>query len=109
MTAMAAVICFSCGVEFHVPSEFDTNRRADKADFWCPNGHKQHYLGKTEAQKLQEQLDAKARSLAWTEERLKTAQQERDRNEARRRAEKAAKTVLRKKLYPEEFTKEPKP
>jgi len=39
-------------------------------------------------------------------ERLAEARRERDRNESRRRAEKAAKTVLRKKLYPEEFTKE---
>lgn len=106
MTAMAEVVCCSCGVEFHVPAKFDTNRRTDKADFWCPNGHKQHYLGKTEAEKLREELDAKKRSLAWTEERLAEARRERDRNESRRRAEKAAKTVLRKKLYPEEFTKE---
>ena len=44
--------------------------------------------------------------LTWTEERLAAVRRERDHAEARRRAEKAAKTVLRKKLYPEEFTKE---
>ena len=106
MSTLSAITCSECGVAFGVPDAFARARREDHRTFWCPNGHGQVFLWKTEAEKLREELDAKKRSLAWTEERLAEARRERDRNESRRRAEKAAKTVLRKKLYPEEFTKE---
>lgn len=106
MTVMVAILCYSCAVEFHVPKVFDDNRRQDHGKFFCPNGHSQVYLGKTEVEKLREQLDQNTRTLERTKAMLSVACRERDRKEAQRRAEKAAKTVLRKKLHPEEFKKD---
>ena len=50
--------CCSCGVIFALTADLDKRRREDHGYFYCPNGHSQHYAGKTEAQKLREQLEA---------------------------------------------------
>jgi len=53
--------CCNCGVIYAMPSDLDDQRREDHGTFYCPNGHGQHYTGKTEAQKLREQLAAAER------------------------------------------------
>ncbi len=44
--------CIQCGVGFAMDEDYYNNRRADKKSFYCPNGHAQHYLGETDADKL---------------------------------------------------------
>lgn len=53
--------CYSCGVLFAMVEDFYDHRQSDRKNFYCPNGHAQHYVGKTDAQKLQE---AEAREVA---------------------------------------------
>jgi len=48
--------CCVCGITFGVPADFDRRRLDDHKSFYCPAGHAQSYTGKTEAQKLREQL-----------------------------------------------------
>jgi hypothetical protein len=48
--------CCSCGVAFAMTADLFRRRKSDHKDFYCPNGHGQHYTGKTEAQKLKERL-----------------------------------------------------
>lgn len=55
--------CISCGVLFAFPEELDNRLRQTHAAFYCPSGHSQVYLGKTEAEKLREQLVEKERLL----------------------------------------------
>jgi hypothetical protein len=55
--------CYSCHVTFAMTQTMDTARRRDHKNFWCPNGHDQCYLGKTEEQKLREQLEAEQRRV----------------------------------------------
>lgn len=43
--------CYLCGVIFGLTSDMQRRRAEDHRDFFCPNGHSQHYLGETEAQK----------------------------------------------------------
>lgn len=50
------VSCYLCGCLFALESNFRKNRVNDHADFFCPNGHSQYYGGKTEADKLREEL-----------------------------------------------------
>jgi hypothetical protein len=64
--------CCNCGVLFGMEAGFDKQRRDDHKSWYCPNGHSQFYSGKSEAQRLQEQLDA-ARSLAKRESNRRTA------------------------------------
>lgn len=54
----STVQCYSCGVEFAMPAEMMRSRRTDHQTFHCPNGHAQSFIGKTEAEKLKEQLAA---------------------------------------------------
>lgn len=50
--------CCDCGMPFAMTADF-RKRRLEKRDlFYCPAGHPQHYLGKSEAQQLRERLDA---------------------------------------------------
>lgn len=51
--------CCSCGVPFAMPDYLKEQCLQKKSGkmFYCPNGHSQYYLGETDAQKLQRQLD----------------------------------------------------
>ncbi len=40
------VTCYSCGIRFGLPSDFDANRLNDKETWYCPNGHAQSYTGR---------------------------------------------------------------
>lgn len=53
--------CFKCGVLFAMTSDYRNNRRRKRDTFFCPNGHSQHYVGKTDTEKLKE---AQARETA---------------------------------------------
>ena len=43
--------CCNCGVEFASPILGE--RLVDKRNFYCPNGHMQHYLGESDADKAE--------------------------------------------------------
>src|ERR1043165_8136207 len=56
--------CITCGVTFALTSEFDNELRKSHQQFFCPNGHRQFYGGKSEAEierekanRLRQQLD----------------------------------------------------
>lgn len=44
-------------------------KRQDRTLFYCPNGHSQHYLGETDAEKvrreMQQKVDAAERMTEW--------------------------------------------
>lgn len=58
---LAVEQCYACGVAFGMAADFQANRLSDGKNFYCPNGHCQHYTGKTDAQKLK---DAEVRESA---------------------------------------------
>lgn len=66
------VECGACGVVFGLGSAFKNARLEDHQKFYCPNGCHVNWSGKTEAQRLEEQLDA-ARALAKRETNRRTA------------------------------------
>ncbi len=49
--------CIRCGVRFSMPTELDNQLRNCHNTFYCPNGHKQYYPGKSETEKLEEERD----------------------------------------------------
>lgn len=53
--------CINCGITFAYPSSLNQTLRESHRDFFCPNGHAQHYTGESEAEKLRKQL-ARARA-----------------------------------------------
>lgn len=57
--------CGVCAVLFAMPEVLRDKALADHSKgFWCVNGHKLFFQGKTEAQKLQERLDDERRRSA---------------------------------------------
>ena len=63
-TILVSQTCISCGVQFAMPEELDNRLRQTHKSFFCPNGHIQNYVGKTEAEKLREELKRKEAEIA---------------------------------------------
>lgn len=76
---LATEICCKCGMCFAMTRDFMDRRRKDRAMFYCPAGHAQHYTGETEEQRLKRELE---RQQQITEaERARAARIERERNQ----------------------------
>lgn len=57
--------CYKCAVLFAFPYELQQSLLKDHSrEFYCPNGHSQHYIGKTEAEKERERAERAERRLA---------------------------------------------
>ena len=46
-------ICYRCNISFWITTSHHKQLIKSKEGFYCPNGHAQHYLGETDAKKLQ--------------------------------------------------------
>lgn len=77
--------CCSCGIAFLMPRVVYDNRKRDKGEFHCPNGHPQHYRTSAE-----DDLRAK---LADVERELACVRIDRD--AAVSRAERTERTLAR--------------
>jgi hypothetical protein len=69
-----SLTCHSCGVPFALSADQYNQRIKDRKDFYCPNGHGQHFLDKTEEEKLREQLEAEKRNVAWQKTQREAAE-----------------------------------
>lgn len=58
-----SIECCTCGMVWAMSATHDDMLRKTRAQFYCPNGHSQSYIGKTEVEKLKEQLEGKQREL----------------------------------------------
>jgi hypothetical protein len=56
--------CCECGVAFAITKEMQDRLKENHKWFYCPNGHSQHYTGKSDAEKLREQLERAERETA---------------------------------------------
>lgn len=90
--------CYKCGIPFGLEANFRNQRLNDHGNFYCPNGHCQHYIGETEAEKLKKQLDNARQRVRSAEAREQSWRDQAETAEARRRGEKAAKTRLKKRI-----------
>lgn len=64
MVSFKVQTCISCGVHFGIPEELDRRLRDNHKEFFCPNGHKQFYVGESEAEKLRRELKRKEQEVA---------------------------------------------
>jgi hypothetical protein len=86
-----ALACADCGIEFGVSKSWCDARMRDHKTFYCPDGHKQHFPGKTEAERLAEALEIERR-------RGDAARAQVQRTRLQLRAQKGVATRLRKRL-----------
>lgn len=58
-----------CGIAFAIPDSLHRKANDDHATwFWCPNGHKIHFLGKSDRQRAEEKASDLERRLANAQE-----------------------------------------
>lgn len=89
--------CGKCHVRFAMPAAMVAQRREDHETFWCPNGHPRAFLGKTKAQKLQEELDLQKRETEWARSAQNRLRQEKEATERRLAATKGVVTKMKKR------------
>lgn len=93
---LAVIRCW-CGIQFAIPGVLDALRHRQHDNglqvqvVFCPMGHQLVPSGEQE-------IDRVRRALARERARHEATRKERDRAEAQRRAEKAAKTKLKKRV-----------
>jgi hypothetical protein len=75
-TSLELIICGKCGIEFAVPEYWRTKRLQDHHDFYCPNGHGQHFIVETEADKLRKELNQQIQSHDQTLAKLRDAEEQ---------------------------------
>lgn len=63
MNKLVVETCCTCSMQFAMPQSFQQQRKDDHKSFYCPHGHAQSYTGKTEAERLREELDRTTRRL----------------------------------------------
>lgn len=78
--------CISCGVVFGMTGYFERERRRDHKNFYCPNGHPQHYTAES---------DAEQNARLLREEQARHQRTLQRANEAEREAERLKKRVAK--------------
>jgi len=78
---LVTIQCGVCNIMFAMPDSLDRRARENHSIFfWCPNGDKVHYLGKTTVEELREKLEKEARDNAYWRSRTASAEGEAERN-----------------------------
>lgn len=53
--------CCDCGVIFWITKKHDNYLQNKKTTFYCPNGHGQNYVGETDKQRYEKEIQEKQR------------------------------------------------
>lgn len=72
------ITCGGCGTAFAMTSAMYERRKNDHKSFWCPNGCERHFTGKSEADKLRDELAHEQAKSASKDIRIQTLAHERD-------------------------------
>ena len=86
--------CCNCGMAFAMTQDFQDRRRSDREGFFCPAGHRQYYVGKSDKQKIAE-LEQRVKGAY---EYSDTLQKDIDHKVNQIRAHKGARTKLKKRI-----------
>jgi hypothetical protein len=98
-TLRSQTCCHSgCGVIFGIEQTYDDILRRSHKSFYCPNGHGQHYSGKSDVELAREDAEQARRQRDY--ERERNGRLESDLRSERHKvaAERGAKTKLKKRI-----------
>lgn len=73
---LTVIVCGVCHVSFAIPTDMYRKLVDSHDGFWCPRGCRIHYYGKTEKDKLRDQLATARESESWWRERAASARRE---------------------------------
>lgn len=96
-TRFEVIYCYECKIPFAVPAVIRADWQQNGENFYCPNGHIQHYT-ESDVQRLNKKLKREQEQLELERKRTQWAQQAARNAENRRRAEKAAKTRIKNRV-----------
>ena len=97
-TQLVAMECINCGITFAFPASYNARLRETHANFYCPNGHAQAYLGKTEAEKLRDELKREQERITRLQSSVEFWKGREQTKERSLRAHKGIVTKLRKRI-----------
>lgn len=95
---MEVWLCGSCGCQFAAPEELIRGRRNAGGSIWCSGCGASYSWGRTEKDRLRDQIKRAEARLARERAAHDQTQAELEQTEFRRRAEKAAKTRLKNRI-----------
>jgi hypothetical protein len=80
-----------CGISFAVPQWWYKGKKETKTTFHCPNGHRQHFTGETEEEKMRRERDIARQQVARAEQeaeeqRLRAVRAEKSERKLKKRA-----------------------
>lgn len=76
---LVRISCYKCGALFGMSEAHNSQRLEDQDDFYCPNGHRQHYTGENTSKRLQKatrkiaKLEALVEDLTGERDELQAA------------------------------------
>lgn len=76
---MKTTECYKCGVLFGMPDEYYDHRKDDHDNFYCPNGHGQHFTSESDAEKYKRLYNAESAKSLSTREKLAVLEREHER------------------------------
>lgn len=88
--------CYKCGVAIVVPRHFIEERKQDKGEFWCINGHAQAFV-ESSVDRLKKELAEKDKALANERKRAEWARQDLRNEQRSHAATKGQVTKLKKR------------
>lgn len=101
---MKTITCVNeqCGIDFSVPEGWKKQRHQSGKQFYCPNGHPMSYpVGKSEADKLKEELAESNRQLERSRDYGRSLSRQRDTAQASASSYKGHVTRLKNKANAE--------
>ena len=87
-----------CGIVFAVPGHWMKKRIEDHTWWYCPNGHTQHYSGKSETEKLREDLTRQERITQSVSNQRDVERMQRKSTERRLSAQKGVTTKIKNRI-----------
>jgi hypothetical protein len=93
LTTFVVVTCCECHVQFGMTKQHDIELLDEGGNFYCPNGHAQHYT-----QTTKKQLDNMKRDRDWYARRLKVERADKEAVERSRRAYKGQLTKTKRRV-----------
>ena len=90
--------CCNCGIVFAFDAELMQTRLRDHQWFYCPHGHRQHFVGESDVEKLKKQLKREQRAVDQLRAEVTHERDQRKATERSLRGTKAALTRTKNRI-----------